>query len=411
MIDYLRNRCISLSRVNEILDLDAFAFSGGPGCSPDGIVVDPVFAKSLSSVLKTWILDTIGDIELGSSLLGRTFRRPIDPVRHAGITYCEVEAPASGVVAFIQNSSSMIVGAYTGMDLAVNPGWQRKGIGRILVAERFLRDGSLPSWNCDKPGFSPAGKACHDSAFRGLCDYAEDRLRADRLSDTEKFKGERHWSPDRPVPQELAHLGVADVEITHGSGTVRLSQSEIELFVAGNGQALLEPLEFTTSLMSAEPAVIYRSQEAELPLTPDELGRLVSRTLLPHEFTAICDYCGSIWETSSSFYDPETGGACEQAGPDVGRLRALRVKSGEIIMSSNVEPISDYWRQGTRVIEECLAKAVAANPSDAPFPLVGEEAALWHSARAAAYQHALEMMGVPLDYQAEPASADDGPSL
>lgn len=55
----------------------------------------------------------------------------------------------------------------------------------------------------------------------------------------------------------------------------------------------------------------------------------------------------------------------------------------------------DYWRAGTKIIEECLANAIKADPGDVPFPLVGAEAKLWHQAQAVAYQHALEMMGMP----------------
>jgi hypothetical protein len=54
-----------------------------------------------------------------------------------------------------------------------------------------------------------------------------------------------------------------------------------------------------------------------------------------------------------------------------------------------------YWSEGTRLIEECLAKAKLADPDDAPFPMTGDEAQLWHRAQAAAYRHALEMMGRP----------------
>lgn len=51
-----------------------------------------------------------------------------------------------------------------------------------------------------------------------------------------------------------------------------------------------------------------------------------------------------------------------------------------------------YWKQGTEIIEKCLAVSLVADPADVPFPLVGDEAKLWHSASASAYQHALEMM-------------------
>lgn len=47
--------------------------------------------------------------------------------------------------------------------------------------------------------------------------------------------------------------------------------------------------------------------------------------------------------------------------------------------------------EGLDVIERNLNVAQKADPSDAPFPLVGKEATLWHKASASAYQHALEM--------------------
>ncbi|WP_337054050.1 hypothetical protein [Pseudoxanthomonas sp. USHLN014] len=44
------------------------------------------------------------------------------------------------------------------------------------------------------------------------------------------------------------------------------------------------------------------------------------------------------------------------------------------------------------VIERALAKAVKADPSDAPFGLDPQQATIWHQASASAYQHALEMI-------------------
>lgn len=54
-----------------------------------------------------------------------------------------------------------------------------------------------------------------------------------------------------------------------------------------------------------------------------------------------------------------------------------------------------YWRDGHAIVEARLDKAVKADPSDAPIPLTGEQAKLWHMAQADAYRDALEMMGVP----------------
>lgn len=44
------------------------------------------------------------------------------------------------------------------------------------------------------------------------------------------------------------------------------------------------------------------------------------------------------------------------------------------------------------ILEECLKTALQADPQDAQFPLTGEPAKIWHSARAGAFRHALEML-------------------
>lgn len=56
-------------------------------------------------------------------------------------------------------------------------------------------------------------------------------------------------------------------------------------------------------------------------------------------------------------------------------------------------PSETYWREGTAIVEEALEKSLKADPLDAPFPLMDDDARLWHQAQAVAYQHALEMMG------------------
>ncbi|TAA11249.1 hypothetical protein EA658_16430 [Pseudoxanthomonas winnipegensis] len=61
-------------------------------------------------------------------------------------------------------------------------------------------------------------------------------------------------------------------------------------------------------------------------------------------------------------------------------------------------------RDGHSVIEQALATALRADPSDAPFGLDHEQATIWHQATAAAYQHALEM--IPVAAPSPPAGVD-----
>ena len=46
----------------------------------------------------------------------------------------------------------------------------------------------------------------------------------------------------------------------------------------------------------------------------------------------------------------------------------------------------------TRILEACHAVAIKADPLDAPFPMDGQQATIWHQARVEAFRHALEMM-------------------
>lgn len=91
---------------------------------------------------------------------------------------------------------------------------------------------------------------------------------------------------------------------------------------------------------------------------------------------------------------------------ELGDVHALLVAPSKPAEAPSVrDPRLQYWLDGTRLIEACLAKAEKAEFEDAPFPLDPEQAALWHRAQLEAYRHALEMMGVPED---EPLRALQG---
>jgi hypothetical protein len=66
-------------------------------------------------------------------------------------------------------------------------------------------------------------------------------------------------------------------------------------------------------------------------------------------------------------------------------------------MTPDPQTLIAYWQHGQQIVERCMEKAQQANPADAPMPLVGDEAALWHRAQMEAYRHCLEMMGYPTE--------------
>lgn len=134
---------------------------------------------------------------------------------------------------------------------------------------------------------------------------------------TNDFRGERNWHRDRPRPAELDYLGPLGIEIVDARGTVSYDPNKVAIaFIGQREDKNLVPIEGKVSVISGGPAVIYRTQEAELALTPDELGRLARRSLTPDEFFAICDAVGAIFELHDDFFDPDTGEAFQPADED-----------------------------------------------------------------------------------------------
>lgn len=134
--------------------------------------------------------------------------------------------------------------------------------------------------------------------------------------------GNRTWSPRSPKPPELSRMGPAAVEISHAEGTLSLDQNRVILMALDGRLGDLGPVPGLSSVCSGEPAVIYRTDEAEIPLTPDEARRLVARALSPAEFAAIRESVGVVWEMHDDFYDPETGEALQpkiEIGPSPAR--------------------------------------------------------------------------------------------
>jgi GNAT superfamily N-acetyltransferase len=57
------------------------------------------------------------------------------------------------------NDDERIVGLLLRPDLVVDKLYRGFGIGRALIAAELLSNGGIPTWDHDKPGYSPAGAA------------------------------------------------------------------------------------------------------------------------------------------------------------------------------------------------------------------------------------------------------------
>ena len=126
------------------------------------------------------------------------------------------------------------------------------------------------------------------------------------------FRGNRVWHRDRPNPEELNRLGYLDIEIEDANGVNLYDpNSAIGEFLGRGKWKDLVPIDGLFSVCSGEPAVYYRTHEAEIALTPAEVFRLNARSLTPDEFFAICEAVGAIWEIHDDFHDAETGEALQ----------------------------------------------------------------------------------------------------
>jgi len=125
-------------------------------------------------------------------------------------------------------------------------------------------------------------------------------------------RGQREWTRDRPKPEHLSHIGIAGVEIvdarrTHGFNYNTL----IEAYIKDDLLKRLVPIDGLASVCSGEPAVLYRTREAEIAMTGEEIYRMCRNALTPEEFEAIVAQVGAIWELHDDFYDPDTGEALQ----------------------------------------------------------------------------------------------------
>jgi GNAT superfamily N-acetyltransferase len=102
------------------------------------------------------------------------------------------------------NDDEKIVGLLLKPDLVVDRTYRGFGIGRALIAAELLLTGGIPTWEHDKPGYSPAGAA----TVRAGVDLARTLSPAPEESPSPEIETRKgaaaHVSHDRSIP---AHVG------------------------------------------------------------------------------------------------------------------------------------------------------------------------------------------------------------
>lgn len=131
-------------------------------------------------------------------------------------------------------------------------------------------------------------------------------------------------------------LEILRIEIVHAKGTQKTCPNGLAIFAGFTGNLDdvpspmaglmpwstpfrimdLQPLPTAVSILSGAPAVLYRVDDLEIPLTPEEVRRLARRSLRPHEVLKLLEHFGSFHEIHDDFYDPETGEAFQPMDED-----------------------------------------------------------------------------------------------
>lgn len=76
----------------------------------------------------------------------------------------------------------------------------------------------------------------------------------------------------------------------------------------------LNPKPGVASIVSGGPGVLFRAEDYEIGLTPEELFRFAKHDLEPREYFAIRDRFGMLHDIHEDFYDPDTGEAFQPVG-------------------------------------------------------------------------------------------------
>lgn len=113
--------------------------------------------------------------------------------------------------------------------------------------------------------------------------------------------------PEKNRPTDAGGLTHMDIDITSAIGKDRYDPNTVIMAAQEDQLEALLTVDGLTSDISGEPAVLYRTGEIRLQLTPAELQRLTLHTLEPHELTALLEKYGEFYEIDSDFYDHSNG--------------------------------------------------------------------------------------------------------
>lgn len=116
-----------------------------------------------------------------------------------------------------------------------------------------------------------------------------------------------------PRNRKQTGLAILQIQIEHATGKHEFNPNSALMTAIQTPEVILdlEPFPGRKSLITGGPAIIYRSDDLEIPLTQEETLRLMLTALRPKEYKAIVTHFGDAYEWHDDFYDPASGEALQ----------------------------------------------------------------------------------------------------
>lgn len=170
--------CVGLSQPQKVPEIPAEELLCGPGGDPARVQVWDGFAKPFETSLQE-LAESVGRTDWGTGPMIQQVTSPLrswiaeqltpqpsllETVGQDEVRIVAIPGPDGfdlGLAALMRtaNDDERIVGLLLRPDLVVDRTYRGLGIGRALIAAELLLTGGVPTWDHDKPGYSPAGAA------------------------------------------------------------------------------------------------------------------------------------------------------------------------------------------------------------------------------------------------------------
>ena len=167
-----------LDQPQQVPDISDAELLCGPGGDPDRVHIWDGFAKPFETSLQE-LAESVGRTDWGTGPMIQQVTSPLrawiaeqlspqpallettgqDEVRIVPVPGPDGDDIGLAALMRTPNDDERIVGLLLRPDLVVDRTYRGLGIGRALIATELLLTGGIPTWDHDKPSYSPAGAA------------------------------------------------------------------------------------------------------------------------------------------------------------------------------------------------------------------------------------------------------------